>query len=140
MKQILSTLPPGKNTTIVAIDPGVSTGVAYGDTDNYMTFTVQYLKLRGLWQFLYHQEPWIIVLEQFKGAILDKYRQQTIEVIGGVKAIASLTGTLVVEPEPAARMAWKTSARRYLVQDKQRFTDHQIDALAHMMAFRDDYK
>lgn len=124
---------------ILAIDPGETTGIAACMT-SYDTCTLttheevwDYVELMGVGPD--HNQ---IVIERFiSQAHLSKYGLRTIELIGGVKALAWQKKIPIALQTPAQRIPFEPRAREILkAVHKKYITDHEVSALAHLLCWR----
>ncbi len=121
-----------------AIDPGPHTGLAFVVNENeYRTYTLT--GKEEVWSFLALLENKCdsIIVEVYSTANrVSKYGIQTIEIIGGVDAFCAITGRKCVRRQPQQRKAFIDKARAYLHNtNKSEFTEHEVDALAHLMSW-----
>lgn len=135
---------------VIAIDPGISTGVAihkiteasYGAL-SYVPATDEYLALvvtepPKLWDLIEQHKPETIVIENFAaGGLISKDGQATIRLVGAMELAAYITGADLVLQFPAERRAFIDRAREML---KQRSTGkapivHEVDAMAHLLLY-----
>lgn len=125
-------LPVGR--TVVAIDPGGSTGIAVRFPDgSWLTNTVT--DPADLWD-LFHpsRAPDVCVFEVFSTAgRVDKYMIYTIELVGGIKAVCYALAVRAFAHSPSKRYPWLQQAESML--RGQAHTRHEVDALSHLLAF-----
>jgi hypothetical protein len=131
--------------TTLAIDPGRSTGLAWDRPDGGFETTVAPYPA-AVYQVIQQLRPKRIILEVFQtGGRLNADARATIELCGGVRAAASFVGAEVILHTPKAREGMQEKAEDYLTtQIGSRgttrkgagvWTDHQADALAHLLAY-----
>lgn len=123
---------------ILAFDPGGHSGVALRlDGELSTCITMNY---KDTWDFI---QPGldVIVYERFASSIATSHDAlYTIELCGGIQALAERLGIEVVRHEPQNRIAFVTKAREIITE--MRGDDvkgdgfvHEADALAHLLAF-----
>jgi len=121
---------------LLAIDPGVTTGVAVKIRDSYITACVK--EPADLWQ--YFNAPYeAVIVETFAAQIISHHGLHTVRLVGGVEALCHhLRLPLYLQP-PQRRKAFMNSARNILhAQWERTHTRHEVheeDALAHMLAW-----
>lgn len=131
--------------TTLAIDPGGSTGLAWQD-DDLSLHTVVAPSKWAVYGVIRQLQPTTIILERFvTGQRLNQYSRLTIEICGGVEALAHFLGATLIYHKPAAREPWMDQALEILTAEhgprgaKSKghgvFTDHEQDALAHELAW-----
>lgn len=129
--------------TTLAIDPGGSTGLAWQTADGEFHTTVAPNKW-AVYEVIKRLAPTTIILERFiTGQRLNQYSRYTIEICGGVEAAAHLLGAKLIYHTPKAREPWMEQALNLLTEKhgprgaKSKghgvFTDHEIDATAHLL-------
>lgn len=121
---------------MLAIDPGVSTGMAYRMPDgSYETVVL------GQWD---EEEVWssitpnlgTVIYENFRCKVISKYGLYTVRMIGGIIALCKAYKIPCIRQEPPERRIFVPVAQQYLRKHKQdSFVIHEADALAHMFAF-----
>lgn len=139
---ISSSVPtPAPNVLdVLAIDPGNHTGVAYRTSNGKWAALMIYESPPRIFEFL-KKKPMVLVIETFHTAgRISKDGLYTVRLIGGIEAIAYENGVPIVEHEPYIRMSYLQQAKELLLEQRGRrigFTDHEMDALAHLLAYED---
>lgn len=139
--------------TILALDPGITTGVAIrkeeleynhdGPISYPVAATAEYLALvvtepTKLWDLIQAHKPETIVIENFASAgLISKDGQHTIRLVGAMELAAYITGAKLILQFPNERYPFMDAARDML---KQRPIgrvpiSHEIDALAHLLCY-----
>lgn len=122
---------PTTGKTILAIDPGGSTGVAVRYPDgSWQTVTVT--TPSELWEF-FIERPDEVVFEVFStGGRVDKYMIYTIELVGGIKAAIYTLDLKGFAHSPGFRYTHMAQAEAML--RGQAHSVHEVDALAHLLS------
>lgn len=132
---------------ILAVDPGQNTGVALRfDNGNWGTLTVPKVDtaderfdmvLSTLAEQIKKYECNTLVLERFTSMsrYLSKYGIETIELVGAVRALCYFHGIRVTLQMPGHRIGMEGSATKMLSLRRQPYTDHEVSALAHLLAY-----
>lgn len=128
-----------KTSVILGIDPGVSTGVAlafHADKEwHYESATHTEV---GTVLDLIAPPVRLVLIEQFSAQLISKYGLHTVDLIGGVKALARYHDIPCVTQTPTQRKPYLEYART-LVQPSANITRteqrHEIDALAHIIRY-----
>lgn len=128
--------PPPTGKTILALDPGGSTGIALRLPDGrFLTNTVQ--DPGDLWDF-FIERPDFVVYEIFAtGGRVDRYMIYTIELVGGIKAVCYALGIRSFAHPPQRRYPWMRQSEALLAQQGTPHTRHEIDAFAHLLGFEE---
>lgn len=134
--------------TVVAIDPGISTGVAIhkigydhdgqaqasADIDEYIMLVVT--EVPKLWDILQAHKPEAIVVENFAaGGLISKDGQATIRLVGAMELAAHILGCRFVLQFPAERKAFMPAARQMIQQRGKTPISHEVDGLAHLLLY-----
>lgn len=141
----------------IAIDPGSSTGVAIlTERDEIVTMTLDTSNgdVDGVLQLLLEQLPDVVLVERFiTSGTMSRYGLHTVELVGAIKALHHLAQTmyvagmhdLVFHPfelilRTPSQRAVRIPAAKQLLRDRReklgyKFTDHEIDALAHLIGW-----
>lgn len=125
--------------TILGIDPGMSTGVALAFLD------------MGVWHYesathtsietvldLIAPPVALVLIERFSAQLISKYGLHTVDLIGGVKALARYHNIPCVVQTPSQRKPYLEHARTlvppntHITRTEQR---HEIDAMAHVVRY-----
>jgi len=115
---------------ILAIDPGVSIGVAV-KIDSKI-FTAVYSDPRDLFELIQENSHVLnyIIIEKFSTAgNISKYGLYTIEVVGGVKALCLVYSIRCILQTPQQRLPFMDDAAKYTRKE------HEQDALAHLLRY-----
>jgi hypothetical protein len=126
------------NLTLLAIDPGESTGIAIKIKGEYATRTAT--EPHVLWEF-FNAEYDAVIYEQFNAQIISSHGLHTVRLVGGIEALIYRLGLTGYAQPPQKRRAFLKEAHTLLVAKYQQlghnvaFTVHEQDALAHMLAF-----
>lgn len=147
--------------TILALDPGVTTGVAIkrlvrgfsqvvnpsfpvsGSAISVPEDMPEYLALvvtepTKLWDLVQAHKPDTIVVENFAaGGLISKDGQATIRLVGAMELAAYITGADLVLQFPSERRAFIAKARQMLVQRglSRAPIIHEVDAMAHLLLY-----
>jgi hypothetical protein len=124
--------PVTTGRTVLALDPGGSTGIALRLPNGaWETNTVT--DPADLWDFI-RERPDVVVFEIFStSGRVDKYMIYTIELVGGIKALCYALSIRSIAHAPVKRYPFLAQAEE-LVRG-QEHTRHEVDALAHLLAF-----
>lgn len=117
----------------IAIDPGLTTGVALKLETVYKTLTVT--TPEEVWDLI-NQLKWdYIICENFTTAgRISGYGLHTVRIIGGIQAICHLKGLELSLRMPQHRRSKQAKA------DKMATVIHERDALAHLLAWEASIK
>lgn len=134
--------------TTIALDPGISTGVAIhkqgydhdgqaepaASIDEYLMLVVT--DVPKLWELLQHHKPHTIVIENFaSGGLISKDGQATIRLIGAMELAAHLLGARLILQFPSERRPFMPAARAMLIQRGKTPISHEVDALSHLLCY-----
>ena len=132
---------------LITVDPGQNVGMALRfDNGNWGTLTVEKVPsgadrfdmvLSTLVELVDKYAPKVIVIESFKtmSRYVSTYGLETLELIGAVRAVAYLRETPVVMQSPQERVFMEGDAKGLLKERNKRYTDHEVSALAHLLAY-----
>jgi hypothetical protein len=121
--------------TIIALDPGVSTGVAI-HADEYLTAVI--VNVPDLWEIVDRHQPTVCVIENFSaGGLISKDGQATLRLIGAIEAVCYRLGIPYAIQYPQERYKFIPVARAMLQQIKRTPISHEVDALAHLLLYED---
>lgn len=128
--------PVVKPKTILAIDPGVTTGLAYKLPDgSYQTVALGQYEEDAVWNSITPNLD-LVIYENFKCVIISKFGLYTVRLIGGIQALCKSRGIRLVKQEPADRKPFVVLAASYLKEhDHTTWMIHQKDALAQLMCY-----
>lgn len=142
--------------TILALDPGITTGVAIHTDSHIATYKdpaagflyetlmpAEYLALvvtepTKLWDLVQTHQPQTIIVENFAaGGLIGKDGQATIRLVGAMELAAYITGADLVLQFPSERRAFLERAKAMLVQRGTGKAPivHEVDALAHLLLY-----
>lgn len=115
----------------IAIDPGVSIGVAIKYSDGkYITCTLT--EPSSLWEIL-KGKPDKVAFESFRtGGRVDVNMLHTIELVGSIRGICYVLGVPSYGQLPQSRKSFLDEADAKL-KDVLLHTRHEVDALAHLL-------
>lgn len=126
-------------SNVISIDPGGTIGVAIqipSINNTTRMYTCTFTNPEDIWKFAANPTFDTIVVERFiTSGRVDKYGLLTIEIVGGLKAIAITTGKKLVTHLPQNRYAWQKDAHLWLVDQSDPFVIHEEDALAHLLCY-----
>lgn len=138
--------------TILALDPGITTGVAIHVCDSPPEDITKPWTRRGpdeylalvvteptkLWDLVQAHKPDTIVVENFAaGGLISKDGQATIRLVGAMELAAYITSADLVLQFPSERRAFIDKARAMLVQRGTGKAPivHEVDAMAHLLLY-----
>lgn len=138
----------GLDPRIMAIDPGESTGLAWTRLVavgmNYSTTVAP--NHENVYEAIQSIKPKILIVEWFiTGQRLNQFSRRTIELCGACRALAYIMGSELIVHTPKTRYPGMDEAERILIQQhgprgttvkgRGAWTDHQQDALAHLLVY-----
>lgn len=140
---------PYQPTTIVGIDPGVSTGIAIATlwdntsgtrTLHYNYFSATCTEPEQVWAYIRPPVD-VVIMERFNAQLISKYGLHTVRIIGGVQALCAEHEIQLVEDTPQQRKAYLSYARTKIAlptaHDGNTKHDqrHEVDAMAHVIRY-----
>lgn len=128
-----------KKPTILGIDPGVSTGIAIAHfaSSKWHFITSTHTDVETVWE-LVDVPVEVVVCERFSAQLISKYGLHTVDLIGGIKALAWLHGVQYIEHTPTQRKPFIEYARSRVAPDPDMTRHdqrHEIDALSHVIRY-----
>jgi len=115
---------------LIAIDPGVTTGIAVKIGDKYQTLRT--VDTNAIWSLLANSKWDAVIYEDFLTMNrASSAGMHTIHVIGGIKAICELYKLTVYRQAPVKRIKYMTRAKNLGIAHGT----HELDALAHLLAW-----
>ena len=135
--------------SLVAFDPGISTGCAIHTDERYhvangqtVVTPRQYITLvitepHKLWEVLEGQNPvHCCIFENFaSGGLISKDGQATLRLVGAIEAICYKMGIPVALQFPVERRGFIPIAREMLKQRGSTPISHEVDALSHLLLY-----
>lgn len=126
--------------TCIALDPGISTGVAIRAAHGgYQTAVIK--QVTDIWSIIDHHHPEVIICENFaSGGLISTYGQQTLRLIGAIEVICfrqDIKFMLQYPSEIHNNPALMQKAKLLLKQIKTTPIVHEIDAMAHLLLYED---
>lgn len=126
--------------TIIAFDPGGSTGAAIhadglykGEPGVYLTAVIT--DVPSLWQIIDAHQPEHVVYENFSTAGLSsRDGQATLRLIGAIEAVCYRLGIPTSYQMPQERYPFLEAAKEMLKQTHKPIV-HEIDAMAHLLLY-----
>lgn len=123
------------SSAILAIDPGISTGVAIKTArgEYLMLVVTEPVKL---WDIIEAHKPGTIVVENFaSGGLISRDGQATIRLVGAMELAAYITGASLVLQSPQERYPQMDNARAMLKQRGKTPISHEVDSLSHLLLY-----
>lgn len=123
--------------TLLALDPGVTTGVAIHSNDNqYITLVVH--KFTDILELIKYHKPTVVIFEDFNaGGLIDKYGQATIRLIGSIETMAHMLNIPTCLQFPRERYPFIAPARQIIKAMNKKYLVHEIDAMSHLLLYED---
>lgn len=129
--------PQVEAQVLMAIDPGVSTGIAFAisprdDTTEWQYSTATCTNPEQLWEFI---EPPVthVIIERFAAQLIDKYGLHTVDVVGGAKALAWKHNMSWTIQTPQNRYPYLKLAKSLVT--RKGHTRHEVDAMAQLLCY-----
>ena len=128
---------------IIAIDPGGTSGIAIRAPDGKLS-TTKVQTQEDLWALFLPNEPRPdhIIIEEwtFRTAAATPPGIMTCEIVASIKGICYVLGIPLSIRTPGARNIRMEEATKWYTQSRRRktfskFESHEIDALAHLLAW-----
>lgn len=118
---------------ILAVDPGITTGLAFNINGMYQTQAVT--DPTEIYEYIQNNKFDVVVCEQFVTSNIHSHRYgiRTVEIVGGVEASCFLAGIPFHRRTPHQRLPAMRSAKAFLQAMRRPFVDHEQDALAHLL-------
>lgn len=140
--------------TIIALDPGVTTGVAIRvdeiefaqvdgkpltiPTGNKVYHTLVIHKPSDLWSIFDTHHPSIVIFEDFNSAgLISKDGQATLRLIGAIEAVTYRLNIPTCLQYPRERYPFIEPARRMIRATNKKYLIHEVDALSHLLLYED---
>lgn len=118
---------------ILSIDPGGVTGVAFKDADGYKT--AAYERDYEVWDLI-GPSCELVIYEWFAAEVISKHGLLTVRIIGGIQSLARRYSVKTVRHSPQYRNPYLADSKAMLKQmGKATKGDHEMDALAHLLAW-----
>lgn len=122
---------------ILALDPGITTGVALHLEDNgYVTLVCH--KFTDILELIKYHQPTVVIFEDFNsGGLIDKYGQATIRLIGSIEVMAHMLNVPTCLQFPRERYPFIAPARQMIKAMNKKYLIHEVDALSHLLLYED---
>jgi hypothetical protein len=127
----------------LAIDPGGTTGLCWQSTDwplkiPYLTATAN--SAEKVWECVDSAFIRTVIYEQFSTKYISKHGLHTVRVIGGIQALCMHYNIPCIPRTAQSRIAFLDDAKAILTGKGESFTEHQKDALAHMLSYEHEMR
>jgi hypothetical protein len=125
---------------VMGIDPGVSTGVAlayFNPHTGWQYLTSTHKEVSEVWEFIQFPIK-VLIVEEFSAQLISKYGIHTVEVVGGVIALAWKHGIEVIRDTPQQRRPYLEYARAQVPPrgaHTQHDLRHEVDSLSHVIRY-----
>lgn len=120
---------------VIAIDPGVTSGIATRIDGKYNTFEA--IDYRAVWHIIYSVRNFDVLLcENFAATTISSYGLHTVRLIGGLEALCLEHNIPYMTQQNARRVKYKYKAIQIMGQKGPR--DHMMDALAHLLCWENE--
>lgn len=129
---------------IVAIDPGLTTGIAYrmvlNEGEPPEVWTDESKTLEDLLEQLRENQIQVVVVERFAtSGRISRYGLETVEIVGALRGFAWCHNIQLVKQTPQSRRSWIDDANAHpgasLHGRKKHEGRHERDALAHLLQY-----
>ena len=128
----------------MAIDPGPHTGVAMRDDKGNLSTVMIHNNYPHVWALIVGAKPQVLIVERFTagGNRVNKAGQETMEMVGACVGVWWMLNT----PEHPSQLFFQTPGDRYtfiptaremLGYNKTKILSHEVDALAHLLAWEE---
>jgi len=117
---------------VLAIDPGITTGLAYNNNGIYCTS--EYTIKEDLWSLINSPSLWdAVVYERFlTGGRISAPGLYTVNLIGSIEYICFSKKINIYPQMPQKKIAFLKQAKEILGKGH---SDHEVDALAHLLSW-----
>lgn len=136
--------PINKTISGCAVDPGPHCGIAYIDKDGSYHTEMFHNDLPSVIDYIVLAEPAEIVIERFvpydsrgPNSRMDRNKLDTVECQGAVQAVSIMLGCKLRWHTAQIRMPFLASARQILKVGRAKIDSHEVDALAHLLAWQE---
>lgn len=121
---------------LLAIDPGPHTGIAIRHEDG--SYSVQTLNTEdtalAVWELIAPPLDGVII-ERFAAQLISSYGLNTVEIVGGVRALCYYHHLPFYIHSPQHRLPWQDIAKKEARALDKHCTIHAIEALAHLFCY-----
>jgi hypothetical protein len=121
-------------TLTLAIDPGVTTGIALRMPGSLFTTEVE--DETDLFRLVIMATE--VVYENYAGQIISKYGLHTVRLVGGIIALCWRERIQVTRHVPTDRLPFMRDAKKILVGRGEKYSQHELDSLAHLLRYEYD--
>lgn len=120
---------------ILAVDPGMTTGLAFNINGVYQTQAVT--DPTEIYDYIRNNKFDVVVCEQFVTSNIHSHRYgiRTVEIVGGVEAICYVSKVPFHRRTPHQRLPAMPRAKAILKAMRRPFVDHEQDALAQLLCW-----
>lgn len=121
--------------TVIAFDPGVTTGIAIHTDGNYQTLVIKQ-DFPRIAQLIEYNTLTCVVFEDFNTAgRIDTHGLFTVRLIGQIEAYCYKLGIPTLVQFPPERKQFIDDARSILNAGGKKWVVHEMDALAHLLVY-----